>query len=69
MPQNSFWSIWELFMFGQILAHEAAKSPGIDKGFLSKFRFESMKFEHEMLEKTFAKSIFSIHLCKTHHKP
>ena len=43
--------IREILVFGQNLAHEGPTYPEIDKDFSSKFRFETINLEHEILEK------------------
>ena len=48
------------FVFGQILAHDGPKYTKMVKGFLSKFRFDTINLEHEILEKTFTKLICDV---------
>ena len=50
----------ELLVFGQILAHDGPKYTKIDKGFLSKFRFDTINLKVEILEKTFTKPIYDV---------
>ena len=52
--------IWELLVFGQILAHEGPPYPNFDKAFPSKIQFEYINLEDKMLKKTFSEPIFGL---------